>query len=317
MRITGNLVSFGAYKSDFSKHLEEAVNSTPDYKRDDLLDIEFKSIYDGKMNGKNCIGIGSFNSVYQIDDVYVMRVPKNPVDCSPRAYLGKLNRLENDIEKQIAKRLSIYYGNKVAKFGNIAILKNVFGDKKHVSAGIPAYLVGYEDRYKYFSNTYLPEFASLPQQAYDNIAHDLKVLNEYKNKYGQCYSYDVLNPNNFIKVEDEIRVVDDIDNGSITFQPENNLLSMLVAFLSPQLGILPNTLSKEDLNNIYTIFEKCVLAAEKTELNWGNLEFLQPEYKEILKTYKIPLDMIEVYYDVHNKPVNDIENYFDIMLFNK
>ena len=110
-----------------------------------------------------------------------------------------------------------------------------------IDDGIPRYL------------RVLKEFATLPQTAFDNLAKDFQKLNNIK-ETNLFYRFDTNNPNNFIKVGNSIKIVDDID--WVPTEEPNDLFNLLRIFIHKE----GNSEFKKE------IFKKCILASEKTNL---------------------------------------------------
>lgn len=283
MKISGinSCTAFCAYKSSFSKKLEENLNAKSDERQEELLGDEFADVIMQSMTPYNYVGGGSFNKVYKIDDYYVMRIPYNSILNTEYFYLGAMKLPENTVLNRAAEGLKCYYGNPVARFGNVNILRNAMEDKIVMSCGLDNNMLLLEDKLKYFSK-YLEEFANLPQSAYDRLAFDFKYMNNYRTKNNFTYSYDILNAKNFMKVADEIRVVDDIDNEEVLFHDKNRLTTLLQVFFQPDRLLPAACLEEQDIKNMHLIFKKCVLAAVKVNLPYDDIEMLAPRYNAIM-----------------------------------
>ena len=232
-----NSLSFQAYyKSPFGKQFEKVLQTGEG--QDELI-TNFKKLFPEKKTAKHRIGIGSWGSVFRIDDYYVFKVYHNQ-----KPELNGFKKNENTKFDD----LKTYSGKVLARIGNIELIKNVTRDEnkflemaKPIDDGVPRYLRA------------LKEFASLPQKAFDNLAKDFKRLNEIKNP-NLFYRFDTNNPNNFIKVGDEIRVVDDID--WVPTEEPNDLFNLLRIFIHKE--------GESDFKK--EIFKKCILASEKANL---------------------------------------------------
>lgn len=244
-----NSPAFGAYyKSSFSRHLEHTLLSG---EKPERLIQEFDQILRTKKNISSKMGQGKYGEVFRIDDFYVFKT-----------YFGqdpKIGELKIYKENPF-KNLKTYFGKVIAQIGNVEIIKNVTCDTKNFlqmanvkKEGVQAF------------NQSLKEFAALPQQAFDNLAHDFAKLNEIR-KGNIFYKFDTANPNNFIKVGKEIRIVDDID--WVPCEKPNTFYHLLRLFLQNNGDL---QLKKEAL-------KKCALACEKHQLP------LDTDYK-YLKTY--------------------------------
>ncbi|MBR5556058.1 hypothetical protein IKU74_08605 [bacterium] len=224
------------YKSPFAKQFEKVLQTG---EGQDELVTKFKKVFTEKKNAKDRIGIGSWGSVFRIDDYYVFKVYHNQKP--------ELNGFKKNNNRKFDD-LKTYSGKVLARIGNIELIKNVTRDKnkftemaKPSDDGIPRYLRA------------LKEFASLPQKAFDNLAMDFKKLNEIKDP-NLFYRFDTNNPNNFIKVGDDIRIVDDID--WVPTEEPNDLFNLLRIFIHKEGD---SEFKKE-------IFKKCLIASENANL---------------------------------------------------
>jgi len=232
-----NSQSFQAhYKSPFSKQFEKVLHTGEG--QNELI-ANFKKLFPEKKTAKNRIGLGAYGSVFRIDDYYVFKVYHNQ-----KPELNGFKKNENNKFDD----LKTYSGKVLARIGNVEIIKNVTRDKnkfvemaKPIDNGIPRYLKT------------LKEFASLPQKAFDTLAKDFQKLNEIKNP-NLFYRFDTNNPNNFIKVGDKIKIVDDID--WVPTEEPNDLFNLLRIFIHKE--------GESDYKK--EIFKKCILASEKANL---------------------------------------------------
>ena len=242
-------INFNGYKTSFSKKFENFMkNETMSAENLSDLQNSLREVVSRKMTPKYYIGEGRFNKVYRIDDYYVLRLNK---DYSPS--VRKPMKIS-----QIAQNLKTYCGNVIAKFGNVSIVKNAIGNNKDtVSAGIPFELLTaspYKRKLAMIKS--LKTFAKLPQSAYDKVAKDFAELNKQSKGYG--LKFDCYNPNNFIKVGNQIKIVDDIYEGF----SRHDCSDMLNVFMKEYN--LPMSKNTNKLKR--TIFKKCILAASKNNL---------------------------------------------------
>lgn len=270
-------INFCAYKSQFSEHLEDRLASKPNFKEDALLTDDFKKVFYNHYSKEYYIGSGSFNKVYKLDDFYVIRIPNN---YDKKKIFFK--RPRSVYKNRLVPNLSCYYGNVIAKFGDIQILQNAFGDKSFVVGGVLP-LDDYKSRLEYFENVYLPSFAELPQTAYNNLAKDIKFLNE------NGYSYDMINPNNFIKVDDEIRVVDDLTNSAKSISSTTPLTCMLLQNACSFIN-----LKQTDYMHMQTIIKKSIIAMQNMDLDW-NIKNKLSFYSDVLNSADIDVSISEIY----------------------
>lgn len=250
-----NTPAFGAsYKSKFSRHLEHTLLTGDGSER---VVQEFDKILKTKKNISAKMGQGKYGEVFRIDDFYVF---KSYFDQQPNPDKLKLP------QSSPFKKLKTYFGSVVARIGNIEIIRNVTKNTKNFlqmpnvkKEGVQAF------------NQALKEFAELPQQAFDNLAHDYDHLNKLRNGH-IFYMFDTANPNNFIKVGKSIRVVDDID--WVPCEKPNTLYHFLKIFLQEDGDI---ALKKQ-------LFKKCILAAEKYQLPMDtDYKYLKSHVEELFK----------------------------------
>ncbi len=307
--ITPNL-SFCAYKSRFSEKLEETLAARPEQKTEDILSVDFKDVFYKQMTSENFIGAGFYNKVYKIDDFYVMRLPYHSELDAVSARPGSFYRpLDNQVNR-VASNLKCYYGNPVAVFGNVQILKNAIGDNTVVYCkGKNPKMLQFVDKLDYYSNIYLKQYAELPQKAYDNLAHDFKYMNGFRTKNDYTYTYDILNPGNFIKVGDEIRVVDDIDSENAVFYDKNELSTLLSLFFLDIDSIPNSALSPHDIANMHKIFKKCIIAGEHAGLSWNSLTNGILNYTTLLENIKVKASFEQIYSIVKNAGTPEHKDY--------
>ncbi len=222
--------TFTGYKSSFSKKLEKTL-STPKMSREkaDALLKNFADMYDKKVCQDSKIGAGFYGSVYKIDDCYVLK--------RGNEYLKPEFSRIKPIKKQKFSHLKHYFGEAVAKIYNkvgedMFILKNVYSKGKSIAVGIPnefAKKNTHDECIKYYSENYLPKFAKLPQRSFDGIAKDFALLNKMCTKR-KSYTFDYINPNNFVLCGKTLRIIDEINETDI--RTSNCVTDMLEVFLN-------------------------------------------------------------------------------------
>lgn len=265
-----NNINFLGYKTNFSKQLEK-FNAEPCPTPEEMIELKksMSQIAEKKIKPKYKMGEGKFHEVYRIDDYYVMRIPKE--DRNP--HVGLPRKPRKGISEYYAN-FKTYVGHVISEFGNYEIIKNAKGKHKDVvQAGVPYKMVQEIDKCRTFNEIddvqnlinkeynekYLPAFSSLPQRAYDYIAADIKKLNDsYNPVLSTSKMFDFNNPNNFIKVGNKIKIIDDV---SIT-NNRGNVSDMMRAFLrNYDTPDTPETLTMKK-----TIFKKCIIAAAKNDI---------------------------------------------------
>lgn len=260
--------SFQAYyKSSLGKQLERALKTKTEQAE---LSDKFMKILEQKACPDDKIGKGAYGTVFRIDDYFVMKVNNDTPTQAGIFKQSKNNKF---------KTLKNYYGNVLARVGNIQILPNVTRNRKNflqmanpTSDGIESY------------NKALREFAALPQQAFDKLAEDFKLLNEI-HETNLFYRFDINNPNNFIKVGKSIRIVDEID--WVPCAQPNDIHSLMHIFIKDGGDV---ELKKE-------IFKKCAMACEKHKLPMdAAYDYLTQFMDDIIKQAGIKIDF-ETYYE--------------------
>ena len=233
--------SFQAYyKSSFSKSLENTLLSGENYEK---IIKDFAQVLKNKKNTDCKIGEGGFGEVFRIDDYFVF---KTYHDQAPNIETFKPQNNEK------FKNLKLFWGNVIAKIGNIEIKRNVTKNKNNF-VGMANVRRDPTEEY----NHSLKEFLKLPQKAFDNLAAEFKTLNNIQEP-NLFYAFDTNNPNNFIKVGKSIRIVDNINR--VSSPKPNDLFSFMKVFI--QNGG-DKQLKKE-------ILKKCILASEKNMLPMDN-----------------------------------------------
>ena len=269
-----------AFNNLFSKGLEvdlsnEELNKLSDY------------IYEIKDNvtkdESKFMGSGSFGDVYRIDDDYVLKVEKyyyNPKD--------KKFKYEQD---NPFNRIPYYYGGILAKCDNLSILKNADPKNEGILAGAPIWF-DKKDGCDYLTQKSLPAFAALPQEAYNNYAIVLKILNgmSFVSNYDKIrFSPDIFNSNNFIITGNKIKIVDEFFQ--LHKDAKNDLCTMCFPFVNDIMHIKDEKINAETIDNKREIFKKCVLAADEADLPMPDNMYSQNRFKKILDTcgYEVPV----------------------------
>lgn len=249
---SNNNISFYGYKTKFSKDLECFIAKKRPSESDSFeLKNKMSELVEKRVNDKYFVGEGKSNKVYRIDDYYIMRFNKYS-----KPYVSK--PIKEKASEDIG--LKAYFGDVLVHFGNIKIIKNAMAGKKDtVEAGMPFNLL--KSNNMKLKNTAIKrsvsEFATLPQSAYDKVASDFNTLN--KNSKGYHRKFDCYNPNNFIKVGKQIRIVDDIEDG-LGAHDTADMLNVFIREYDTKIT------DKETINQRKQIFSKCILASVKNNL---------------------------------------------------
>ena len=249
---SNNNVNFYGYKTKFSKDLEHFMSKKRPSESDSFeLKNEMSEIIQSRVNDKYFMGEGKSNKVYRIDDYYIMRFNKysNP-------YISKPVKEPASEDKG----LKTYFGNILVRFGNVKIIKNATAGKNDtIVAGIPVSIL--KSKNMALKNELIKrsvsEFVKLPQSAYDKVASDFNTLN--KNSQGYHRKFDCYNPNNFIKVGKQIRIVDDIEDG-LGAHDAADMLNIFIREYDTKVT------DKETINQRKQMFSKCIIASVKNDL---------------------------------------------------
>lgn len=291
-------LNFLGTRTSFSDKFDKIINKTS------ISDIDKKEIYEllkkemeRVFSGGSFLGRGKNNSVYKIDDEYVARM-----GLFNGFKLGEFSKVFNH---DVINKLKFYYGKVYAKIGSVQIQKNALINNKGLNAGVPVDMKKASKIVNYYRDVYLPEFASLPQRAYDGIAADFKLLNSASDNNGY-FKFDVINPNNFIKTGDEIRIVDNITH--VDVKNYNNLNKMLDLFtkstgVNAEIGF-----DKNMVTNRKIIYKKCILASEKSELPF----YAEPQELSELKRSTKLAGIKEDFSDIMSKLLEFREKYTDM-----
>ncbi len=266
--------SFQAYyKSPFSKHLEQVLQTR---NGEQELSNHFQKIFKAKKQASNKLGEGANGIVYRIDDYYVFKVYKN---INPNSFNFNFKYSQENIFGTLKK----YYGKVIAKFGQIEVIKNVTHNKhKFVELANPA-----TNGIKKY-NEVLKEFVTLPQKAFDNLAKDFVELNKI-HKSSLFYKFDTNNPNNFIKVGNSIRIVDDID--WVPSKEPNDIYSFMRIFIKED----------GDANLKKQILKKCILACEKNKIPINDTyDYLSNFMDDLFKNAGIKISFEDYYIEMQN-----------------
>ncbi len=217
-------ISFQGYKSKFSKTLETVLQQGfMDDAQKNYMTHYMDTFVREKVRPNNKIGEGFYNSIYRLDDSYVVKVPKHRMDKP----IGEVQIL-----KRLFEGLKTYFGEELIKFGDIRILKNVSSNKKQMPLGLTnQYSRTHtpEECETYYNNVILPTFSSLPQRSFDKIAKDFARLNDMADgKF--AYRFDFQNPNNIVLVGKTLRLTDSIER-TAAYKMRNTIEDMLDAFI--------------------------------------------------------------------------------------
>lgn len=250
---------FRGYTSRFGKTLHSAIDRgyPTEVEKKSLLG-EIQKFIREKLSPDRLLGEGAHGSVYKIDDDFCM---KFDIGTKPRAKkMGELP--ENGF-----KGLKTYYGSKVADFDDVAILKNVSPDGEHIPVGVPQKFAinnSSDENFVYYQCIALPRLSDLPQKSFDAVAEDCQRLNELGAKNKTHYTFDYINPNNFVIVNDKIRIIDDIN--VLKSSEDNSVANLFNVFLEKSFLNTPVQYSLYSETTRKKLFKKIVLAGMKAGL---------------------------------------------------
>ena len=242
--------SFCGYQSEFGKKLDRYLAEPVCDKAEEkgIIDI-FSKMVPQKMSPTNEMGRGCHGTVYAIDDDYVFKIANRV-----KPVIGRFSIIKD----AAVKNLKTYYGNVIAKIGNMEIMKNAFKTKTVLPAGLPMRRMSRGKKLEYYNTVYLKRFVELPQSAYDKVAEDFKTLNSLGKEF------DTNNPNNFIADGDEIKIVDEISDVCDT--KPNTLAKLFKVFVNSYDVFQTAEFDYLAVDRRKNLIKKLILASEKAEL---------------------------------------------------
>lgn len=300
--------SFKSIRSNFTSEFDSFAKKQVQLKEKDLVQ-KLKEIVAEKFKDRaSFIHKGEDGQIFKIDDFLVFKVEHGKAPVVEKIYFNQDTKFDG---------LKTYYGATLAKSGNVEILRNASADKKAIPAGLVGEFANQSEKIQYYNEVYLQKYSSLPQSAYDNITADFKELNAISEE-GKFFTFDTINPNNFIAVEDKIFIVDKLDK---TSQKEGNttakMINVFINSLSHDTKAEFDVLSVGSRRNI---FKKCIIAGEKADLPYGRstqerqdlndalqLCDIQENFSEIQRTL---MDYKRKYPDMQER-TNKISEYLD------
>lgn len=266
-----NQPAFRAYKSVFSKKLNELIVK-PYFDDSDIIEIsdKFKQVLKTRINNKHLLGEGTRGKIYKIDSEYVLKLP-----------LEENQKYKFSLGKKIYTDLKTYFGETIASFGKIKIIRNVSKTGKQKPIGLPytqKWLTSTQ-KTNYYENICFPQLQKLPQKAFDELAKDCALLNS---KHVGC-KFDYANPNNFIIVGNKVKIVDSITDSFL--QTPNDFVSLLKPFLW-NMGCGEEAIfSPKLLKSRREVFSKILLASIKHNLpiSHGEEYILEEVFEQLCK----------------------------------
>ena len=293
------------YQSNFkgaSRVLQSAIDKAlrkQTLSERDMLELstKIKNAVDDVITPERFIEEGTHNAVYKITRKYAARVPVGQkIDSSElpqKAVFGQ----------GIFNHLHHYFGEAIIKVGNFQILRNV---GKHTPAGVPEHCskqLGKCSINRYYKEKYLPHFARITQNSYNELAGDIAKLNEIKLGPRSYCLFDSLNPNNIVARGGKLYLVDEID--TLYDKSFGNTTAKL-------LEVFINRATKDyeapDAGNkrkfVRNIFKKVVIAADNASLLHADTKEDYAQWEKALAKCKF------------NIPASEILNKLDKLQYN-
>lgn len=281
-------ISFGSAKSDRAMRLLDRTIDTLISGSDFNIanKMRFHSILDEAlpsiMKPENFINKGRESKVYRISDRYVAKIRRGHYEKNSISIFD-----QTQLPNKHFKDLDFYYGEPVAKVGNVEILKNATPTKNNIHCGAKFHYDGSSspEELKEYEEIFLPACSEVPQESFDNLAANLKRLNKKtttgiivkeKSYYypegklclprikKQTYVPDIVNPNNLLISDGRFKLVDKLEK--VPFKEPNSIYTMLEPLL---IRITPETTASRKAKLTKTrknIFKKILIASEKNEL---------------------------------------------------
>lgn len=280
-------MSFGCNKNVFIEALDTFVKKQEQKAVQELNIAEkLKASISSIIENTNFINKGEHGEVFRVNDFWVIKLPINQKPVINSATLNTEN---------MSAKLKTYYGDTIAQFGNVEVMKNAIGGSAEaIPAGVSRSCKTLQEQMKYYNDVYLEKFSNLPQSAYDNIAADFKELNR-TTRNGKYLEFDTINPSNFVATDNEIKIMDELTQTSS--REPNSVAKMLNVFTNSFDHETPAVFDMLATGRRKDIFKKCLLASEKAELPYGwspqersslneamNLCGFQEDFSEVQRT---------------------------------
>lgn len=152
---------FKGYTSEFGKELKTVIQRGQANETEQINLVEQLRKILASLTPDKQLGEGAHGIVYKIDDDFCLKVPRGNMPV-----VDKLLELPSNI----FKTLKNYYGNAVAKFNDVTIMKNVSSGGEHIPVGIPENVAIkniHADNMAYYEMFALPRIADMPQKSFD------------------------------------------------------------------------------------------------------------------------------------------------------
>ena len=305
------LVSKVSPKNIFIKVLQGILGKPQITKADeDLFRRSFDYALSDIKSAKNILGEGFHETVYKIDDEFAAKLPM---------FNSSLKIWDTNEHLTLSKKeysdLKTYYGETIAQLGEVKILRNL---GKHTPAGVSDEAAEME----YYFSKYIPQFAKVPQESFNDIAEDCARLNSRHEKGNYYYSvFDYMNPNNIVLKDDKLFWVDRIRTCSKHPNTTTDLLNMLLCKYDCVTAIPEH--SEGFLNHLKEarmLFKKIVVAGASANLplkvNENSAEKVLQKLMtnlSIKKDYNIVVNSLEKTSEINDKNirVQATENFID------
>lgn len=250
-------IKFRGYSSEFGKELQKVIQNGKATETQQVSLVEKLRQILSNLTPDKQLGEGAHGIVYKIDDDFCLKVPRGNLPV-----IDKLLELPTNIYKSLKN----YYGNAVAKFNEVTIMRNISPNGEHIPVGIPEKVAIkniHADNAAYYEMFALPRIAEMPQKSFDEVAKDCAELNKLGNgKY--TYKFDYKNPNNFVIVGDSIRTTDEIEK-KFGNRP-NSIADLLNVFINTTFLNCRANYSHIGEPLRRNLMEKIILAGMKSDL---------------------------------------------------
>ncbi|MCM1009759.1 MAG: hypothetical protein NC390_02620 [Fusobacterium sp.] len=240
--------------------------------------------------------------VSRLDDQFVLKAPHWFKKATPEGI--QRHCAQGKVHKNKFEAIQDYYGHHVMTFGDIAIMKNATAPGNYVRVGRPFEMALDDGGFEYYSQTYLPTCAELPQDTFDRLAKNLKTLNGITSGDFH-YEPDTLNPNNFLIFNDQIRIVDDMD--PIKLDEPNTLTTMLRPLINNTSTDEKAVFSEELVPLRRKIFKKSSIASVKNDLPLASSFREEAEFEETCQLSGIEKQILKLKQYIADRNIDGIK----------
>ena len=285
---------FQGKSRELEKVLDSVINK-PQINEDEknLLIKKIKAALQDILIDRRFIEEGSHNKIYKITKKYAARIP-----------IGEKINADNigdNLEwgENKFKALRNYFGEAIVKLGKFQILRII---SPQTPAGIPEHLAKkYSDGRKkgYYLKKYLPKFACVSQQSYNNLALDLMRLNEMKFGVRLYGLFDAINPNNIVLHEGKLMLVDEIYT-LCDRSYSNTTAKLLKVFINKATKDIESPEAPDKLKYVRKIFKKTLLAGVYADLVHANSKEDYKDWEIALKKCHIDIEAADLIETLEN-----------------